>query len=188
MTSLDDANRGRLRRVATDGLSAAEVDAIRDLLWASYPPGDEAFTEEDWEHAIGGMHFLMELDGRIVAHASVVERELHVAGRPVRAGYVEAVATEPTHQGRGLGTRVMRDVSSYVRDRFELGALGTGSHRFYERLGWQTWRGPSSVRTEEGTVATPDEDGYILVLPTPTSPALDFTAPISCAWRPGDAW
>jgi aminoglycoside 2'-N-acetyltransferase I len=188
MTTVDDANRGRLRRRATHELSVAEITEVRDLLWASYPPGDEAFTEEDWEHAIGGMHFLMELDGRIVAHASVVERELHVAGRPARTGYVEAVATLPQHQGRGLGTRLMRDVSSYIRDQFELGALGTGSHHFYERLGWQTWRGPSSVRTGTGTVPTPDEDGYILVLPTPTSPPLELTAPISCEQRPGDAW
>jgi aminoglycoside 2'-N-acetyltransferase I len=131
---------------------------------------------------------VLELDGKILAHASVVERELHVGGRPVQAGYVEAVATDPDHQGRSLGTRVMRDVMSYIQERFELGALGTGSHHFYERLGWLTWRGPSSVRTDDGTQRTPDEDGYILVLPTPSSPHLDLTAPISCEWRPGDVW
>ena len=188
MNTTDDVNRGMLRRLATDELSATEIEAVRELLWVSYPPGDEEFTEEDWQHAIGGVHFLMELDGRIVTHASVVERELHVDGRPVRTGYVEAVATLPSHQGRGLGTHVMSDVSSYIRDTFELGALGTGRHHFYERLGWQTWRGPSSVRTDNGSMPTPGEDGYILVLPTLTSPRLEFTAPISCEWRPGDAW
>ncbi len=181
-------DRARLRRVPTHELTASEIRAIRELLWAAFPPGDEAFTEHDWQHAIGGLHFVLELDGKIVAHASVVERELHVGGRPVRTGYVEAVATDPDRQGRGLGTRVMRDVTSYIQERFELGALGTGSHRFYERLGWLTWRGPSSVRTDDGTHRTPDEDGYILVLPTPSSPRLDLTVAISCDWRPGDVW
>jgi aminoglycoside 2'-N-acetyltransferase I len=182
-------DRATLRRVPTHALTAAEVEAIRELLWAAFPPGDdEAFTEEDWRHSIGGLHFLLELDGEFLAHASVVERELHVGGRPLRTGYVEAVATGPERQGRGLGTRVMREVNSYIEERFELGALGTGSHHFYERLGWLTWRGPTSVRTGDGTRRTPDEDGFILVLPTPASPPLDLEAPISCPWRPGDVW
>jgi len=35
---------------------------------------------------------------------------------------------------------------------------------------------------------TPADDGYILVLPTPSSPHFDLTAPISCDWRRGDVW
>jgi aminoglycoside 2'-N-acetyltransferase I len=145
-------------------------------------------TEDDWKHALGGTHFILELDGRIVAHASVVERELRVDGRTLRTGYVEAVATTPDRQGKGLGSLLMDDVTAWIRDRFELGALGTGRHSFYERLGWRTWAGPSSVRTPNGDRQTPDDDGYILVLATPSSPALDLSAPISCDWRPGDVW
>lgn len=178
-----------VRRVTTDELTAAEVEAIRELLRAGFGNDEEErFTEDDWRHATGGVHFVAEVESRIVAHASVVERELHVDGRPVRTGYVEAVATAPAYQGKGLGTKVMREVGSYIEERFELGALATGSHPFYERLGWQTWQGPSWVRTANGTAPTPDEDGYIMVLPTPSSPHLDLTAPISCEWRPGDVW
>jgi aminoglycoside 2'-N-acetyltransferase I len=81
----------------------------------------------------------------------------------------------------------MREVSAYIEVDFELGALGTGQHGFYERFGWQTWRGPSSVRTSEGEVPTPDEDGDIMVFTTLTTPPIDLTRPISCDWRPGDA-
>jgi aminoglycoside 2'-N-acetyltransferase I len=178
----------RVRRVPTGDLTPAEVSELRALLWAAFPPGEEGFTEDDWEHALGGTHFLVEDDGAILAHASVVARELQVAGRAVRTGYVEAVATAPSSQGRGLGTIVMRAVNEHIRDGFDLGALGTGSHGFYERLGWETWRGPTSVRSDHGERRTPDEDGFVLVLRTPTSPALDITAPISCEWRPGDVW
>jgi aminoglycoside 2'-N-acetyltransferase I len=131
---------------------------------------------------------VLDVEGVIVAHASVVERELHVSDRPLRTGYVEAVATAPDRQGRGLGSSLMEDVTSFIRERFELGALGTGSHAFYERFGWLTWQGPTSVRTVDGPLRTRDEDGYVMVLPTPTSPPLDPTAAISCEWRPGDVW
>jgi aminoglycoside 2'-N-acetyltransferase I len=131
---------------------------------------------------------VLDLDGDIVTHASVVERELHIDGRPLRTGYVEAVATMPDHQGSGFGSIAMQDVAAYIGERFELGALGTGRRAFYERLGWQTWLGPSSVRTSQGTRRTPDEDGYILVLPTRSSPELDLSAVISCDWRRGDVW
>ena len=88
----------------------------------------------------------------------------------------------------GLGSIVMTDVTEHIRERFELGGLGTGRQSFYGRLGWQIWAGPSSVRTADGDRPTPDDDGSIMVLATPTSPPLDLTAPISCDWRPGDVW
>lgn len=178
----------RVRRVRTLDLSEPEIAEVRRLLWAAFPPGNDGITEDDWQHALGGVHFLAELDGQIVAHAAVVERALEVGDRRVRTGYVEAVATDPPWQGRGLGSLVMGEVAAYLDDAFELGALGTGSHHFYERLGWRTWRGPSSVRWPTGAMPTPGEDGYILVLTTRRSPPLDLDAPISCEWRPGDAW
>jgi aminoglycoside 2'-N-acetyltransferase I len=178
----------RLRRVPTSDLTAADVAAIRALLWDAFGSGDDGMTEDDWEHALGGMHFILDVEGTIVSHASVVERVIEVGARPLRTGYVEAVATAPDRQGAGLGSRVMTEVTEYVREGFELGALGTGRHRFYERLGWQRWAGPSSVRTANGRRRTPEDDGYIMVLATPSSPPLDLGSPISCEWRQGDVW
>lgn len=149
---------------------------------------DGAFEDADWDHALGGIHVVLESEGEIVAHAAVVERTLEIAGRPVRSGYVEAVGTRNGHHGLGHGSTVMTEVNTIIRAGFELGALGTSRFSFYERLGWERWRGPSSVRRPDGPVRTPAEDGYILVLRTPTSPTLDLDAPISCDWRPGDVW
>ena len=177
-----------VRRIRASELTPAEAEAIRTVLWAAFGDDpEEGFTEDDWAHALGGIHVVAEADGRIVAHASVVPRELRVGGRPLATGYVEAVAVEPGLQRSGLGTAVMR-VAAEIVAGYELGALGTGEHAFYERLGWRRWRGPSSVRTESGEQATPDDDGFIMVLATASSPALDLDAPISCEWRPGDVW
>jgi aminoglycoside 2'-N-acetyltransferase I len=185
-----EPDRANLRRISTPDLSSADIAALRALLEAAFASEDEdeQFDDDDWQHALGGLHFVLDLDGEIVAHASVVERQIHVDGHPLRTGYVEAVATAPDRQGAGLGSVVMTDVTSYIEDGFELGALGTGRHRFYERLGWLTWAGPSFVRTRDGDQRTAGEDGYILVLPTASSPQLDLTASISCEWRPGDVW
>jgi aminoglycoside 2'-N-acetyltransferase I len=179
-----------VRILPTDALSGAEASEIRALLDAAFGSDpEERFTDDDWEHAIGGVHVVADVGARVVAHASVVERELHVAGLPLRTGYVEAVAVEPARQGQGIGTLVIGHVNRIVVDRgFAIGALGTGSQHFYERLGWETWRGPSSVRTADGEQPTPDDDGYIMVLRTPASPPLELDAPISCDWRIGDAW
>jgi aminoglycoside 2'-N-acetyltransferase I len=180
-----------VRRLFSADLRPSEIDELRALLTEAFGDDpDEAFGEHDWAHALGGVHVLVEDDGRIVAHAAVVARTIEVGGRPLRTGYVEAVATRADAQGRGFGTAAMTEVGSIIRDGYELGMLGTGRQGFYERLGWWTWRGPSGFHDAiTGAVrTTPDDDGYLMVLTTPATPPLDGTAPIVCEWRPGDVW
>lgn len=186
MASNHPVTKPSVRAVPTDRLTDGELVALHGLVAAAFR--DDGFSEQDWRHALGGVHLLLELGPEIFAHAAVVERELHVAGRPLRTGYVEAVATAPARQRRGHGSMLLRAVTRHIRDRFELGALSTGSPAFYERLGWQRWRGPTFARTPAGAVRTADEDDGILVLLTPRTPPIDLTAPISCDWRPGDVW
>jgi aminoglycoside 2'-N-acetyltransferase I len=179
-----------LRQAQTAELTRAEVARLHELMLDAFKDDEfGGFTEDDWQHAVGGTHFLLESDGVIVSHASVVTRELHVDGQPLNTAYVEAVATDPARQGQGLGTRVMRAVGDYIdAGPWQIAALGTSSHGFYERLGWRTWGGPSFVRAPEGDVATPEEDGYIMFRLTPRSPAVSWAGPVSCEWRPGDVW
>lgn len=177
-----------VRRLSTGELTSREVASLRALFDAAWTDEGDEFTEDDFAHASGGMHFVVEVDGAVVSHASVIERVLHTSGRRLATGYVEGVATLPTHRRRGYGTAIMEQVGEYIDETFELGALGTGLHALYERLGWIVWRGPTSVRTDRGIVPTTEEDGYVLVRLTLTSPALDVSAPISCDWRPGDVW
>lgn len=179
----------RLRRLQTDELTPAEIDAILALMAAAFDDDEEErFTDDDWQHALGGTHFVLDVDGVIVAHASVVEREIHVDGHALRTGYVEAVATAPEREGAGFGSIVMNDATTFIRDGFDFGMLGTGRQSFYERLGWAVWAGQAFVRTPDGLQRTPEDEGCLLVLRTPTTPALDDHAAISCEWRPGDVW
>ena len=176
----------RLREVATAELAAGELAAIRRLMDEAF---DGDFEDDDLEHALGGRHWLLEDAGRIVAHAAVVERAIDVGGLRLRTGYVEAVGVAPDRQRRGVGTRVMEPATRHIRERFELGCLGTGEWPFYERLGWERWQGPSFVRRETGELErSADDDDGIMILRTPATPPLDLHSPITCGWRPGDSW
>lgn len=175
------------RDAATDELGPTVLAQILDLGRACWPEGH--FTTDDLDHALGGRHFLAEAEGRVVGHAAVVPRALEVGGRVLRAGCVEAVATLPRFQRRGIASRLMTAADAHIADAYELGALSTGEPSFYQRLGWLRWAGPTSVREPGGGLTrTPDEDDGIMVLLTPASPAIDLTGPITCNRRLGDAW
>lgn len=184
-----------VRATPTDGLGTAELQALRDLFDAAWPEG--RFDAHDFDHALGGHHWLIELDGRILSHASVVTRTLWAGDRVLETGYVEAVATLPAFENRGLGSAVVQQASDHIRAGYQLGALSTGRHAFYERLGWRTWRGRTYVRLPGGSgssggrddvVPTTDDDGSVLVLTTPASPPLDLDGSLICDWREGDVW
>lgn len=175
----------RIDRIETAEAGRARLASVREVLDAAF---GSRFTENDWAHALGGRHVLA-LDGdELIAHAAVVDRVLEIAGRPWRTGYVEAVATLPARQGEGIGSAVMREVDELMRARYQLGALSTGRHGFYERLGWERWRGPTWVRQSAGRVRTPGEDEGVMVLRFGPSLAVELTADISCEARPGDDW
>ena len=174
-----------VRSFTTLEAAQTELDAIRVLLDRAFE-GD--FTDDDWEHSVGGLH-VVAFDGEAtVAHASVARRSVEVGDRSLDTGYVEAVATEPGRQGLGFGTAVMREVARHIRADHEFAALSTGEHHFYERLGWERWLGPTFVRDGDELIRTPDEDDGIMVLRFGPSEGLDLGASICCEARSGDDW
>lgn len=175
----------RVRVALTADLEKDELCAIRGLLSEAF---GNSFAGEDWEHCLGGWHVIADVDGLVVSHAAVVRRDLLVGDVAMSSGYVEGVATAPAHQGLGFGSAVMAVADELVLASFELGALSTSAHRFYERLGWKRWRGPSFVLRADGPERTPDEDDGLMVLLTPKLRDLDLTAALTCYERPGDDW
>lgn len=173
-----------IRVARTEDLTQPFLDEIKRLCELAY---GEPFVE-DWDHALGGTHFVVVEGGAPVCHASVVERLLEAGGLPLRTGYVEAVATHPGRRRRGLAGTVIEAASAHIREGFALGGLCTGENSFYARFGWETWRGPTYVLTDAGPVRTAGEDGNVMVLRTPRTPALDLAGPIVCDDRPGDVW
>jgi aminoglycoside 2'-N-acetyltransferase I len=175
---------GRVTRCChTAQLTDAELAAARALMDAAF----DDFTDQDWSHALGGMHALVLDGGRAIAHGALVMRRLLVGGRSLRCGYVEAVAVHPDLARRGLGSVVMASIER-LAPAYDLLALSSSEAGLplYRARGWELWRGPSSVMAPGGLVRTPDEDGSLFVLLGRTP--MDLEDEIACDWREGDVW
>jgi aminoglycoside 2'-N-acetyltransferase I len=154
----------------------------------------EAHREADFENLFSylppeGLHALAHLDDDLVGHAVVTTRWLQPAGLPLlRTAYVDAVATSPVHQRRGVGRAVMRALAAQMSDDdYEVGCLETDKPAFYERLGWQEWRGPLAGRSDGGLIPTPDQRG-VMVLRLPRTPWLDFDSLLTIEAGPARIW
>ena len=135
---------------------------------------------------VDSMHVLAYRDGTLIAHACWAARWLQPAGySPLRTAYVDAVATDPAHQGCGVGSAVIRRVIREIQP-FDLGGLSTPRVTFYARLGWDRWHGPTMMRTNNGLMPTPDDT--VMILRTPTTPPLDATTLLIADYRGGQAW
>ena len=184
----------------TAELDDTELAAVRALCDEAFE-GD--FSDDDWEHALGGVHALCFAGDRLVGHAPLVARRiLHAAmpvvapgtrtgaaaGRALRTGYVEAVAVAADRRRRGHGAAVMRALDPYLTRGYALGALGTSDDGapLYSALGWTRWSGPTAALTPDGIRPTPDADGAIFV--RPVGVRLDPGRPLICDWRDGDVW
>jgi aminoglycoside 2'-N-acetyltransferase I len=174
-----------LRTAHTADLEAGVLQAARELLEDVF--GDD-WEDDDWEHALGGVHALIWEGDELIGHASVVMRRLLHDGRALRCGYVEGVAVRADHQRRGHGGALMQAVERVIRDAYDLGALGGTDEGapLYLRRGWKLWEGPLFALTPSGVVRTDDADGAVYVLPV--AGALELAGELTCDWRDGDVW
>ncbi len=176
-----------LRTAHTFELTETELAAVRALLDDAF---DGDFSDEDWDHTVGGIHAIVVDGDDVIAHGSLVQRRLLHDGRALRTGYVEAVAVRADRRRQGHGSAVMAALEHVLRHGgYELGALGASDEAvpLYRGRGWRLWRGPSAVLAPTGIERTPEEDGCVYVMPV-AGVRLDLDAEIACDWRPGDVW
>jgi aminoglycoside 2'-N-acetyltransferase I len=173
------------RLVHTADLDGETRQGVYQMVTAAFA-GD--FTDDDWEHALGGMHALIWRHGAIIAHAAVIQRRLIYRGNALRCGYVEGVAVREDCRGQGLVDALQDGVEQVIRGAYQIGAVSSSAQgrRVYAARGWLPWRGPTSVLAPTGPTRTPDDDGAVFVLPVGIS--LDTSAELMCDWRAGDVW
>lgn len=169
----------------TSVLGAEVLDRARQLLVEVFE-GD--WTEEDWEHSLGGVHVLAFDGAALVGHGAVVQRRLIHDDKALRTGYVEGVGVRSDLRGNGVGAQIMTELENIIRAAYVLGALSSSEEalEFYARRGWRNWEGATLALTPAGIQRTADDDGGIYVLPT-TAP-LDLTGDLICDWRDGELW
>ena len=173
----------KFRVVAGTDLTQEERVAVVALCDLAY--------EEDMGAVIGQfeepVHVLGFLNEQLVSHALWITRYLQPEGLPLlRTAYVEAVATHPDFQHRGIASAIMKKVVEEIKD-FDIAGLSPFSVDYYAHLGWELWRGAMFERTEVGLVASPPEE-RVMIYRLPKTPALDLDAAISVEWRIGEVW
>ena len=156
----------------------------------------EAAYQESFSHLFeqlpGSVHVLArEGDGTLVSHAEFVPRWLQASGHePMRTAYVEAVATAPGHQRKGLATAVLQRLGEVIATdpSWQLAALSPSDAVFYERRGWELWRGPLAIRRDGHVEPSPDDEQVMIQRLTRTSATLDTTTLLTAEWREGELW
>jgi len=168
--------------VSGDSISASYSQEIVNLCSAAY--------EEDFRYYLellpNPVHLLARQSNILVSHAAWVTRWLQVnEDKVLRTAYVEAVATAPEYQRQGFASAVMRHLVTCI-DEFDMGALSPSDADFYERLGWELWRGQLAIRTEQGLMPTPEEE--VMIYRLPRTPKLDLSNLVTVEWRQGEVW
>lgn len=187
-----------MRLVSSVDLTAPEGSVLRRLCDEAF---DGSFSDDDWAHALGGIHAIASRTGvdaagmgeSVVGHAALVPRTLWCipgvdesdlsiglpeAAVAVSAGYVEAVAVRADHRRRGIADELMRRLELMLADQYEFGALcaSKAGLALYRKRGWVPWSGPLGARMalgEQSTIRfTPEEAGAVLVRTTDRTPRL----------------
>ncbi|SDX98909.1 aminoglycoside 2'-N-acetyltransferase I [Amycolatopsis xylanica] len=171
-----------IETVHTADLAPDVVERIRALLYEVF----DDMTEDDWEHALGGLHALAWDGDDLIGHASVVQRRILHQGKALRAGYVEAVAVKEGKRRQGVAGALMAELERVIKSAYDLGALGASDEgaAFYAQRGWKPWQGKTFALTPTGVVATPEEDDCVFVL----HDDMDLEGEITADWRDGDVW
>jgi len=136
---------------------------------------------------VDATHLVGFYENILVCHALWVTRHLQTGTNPImRTAYVEAVATDAEYRKRGFASAIMRHLIGEIQD-YDLAALSPSSVDFYERLGWELWRGPLFIRTAHDLIPCVDDE-EVMIFRLPRTPALDIHAPLSAEWREGELW
>jgi len=169
--------------IESSAMSGKTRDDVQALCCEAY----EEDLAETFADVGPGTHFLLRVNDILVSHAMLVTRTLQPQGeRALRTAYVELVATRPGYQRRGFATDLLEELVPHI-ESFDIGALSPFDVAFYERIGWELWYGPLSVRTASGDIPTPDES--VMIRRVPRTPAtLRRDVPLSVEWRPGEVW
>ena len=174
-------------------LSRETLLVVRKLLEEAF---DGGFSEEDWDHTLGGVHALVWEGEELIGHGSLVQRRLihtrRTAGGSaeplaLRAGYLEAMAVRADRRRQGVGGVIIKALEEVVRGAYSLGALSASDDglAFYAAHGWQRWQGHTFALTPSGIERTEEEDAGIFVLPVAE---IDLAGDLICDWRNGDVW
>ncbi len=172
--------------VPTSELDQATKDKIVNLC-------NLAFDEQGYDvlfdlvvETLNPTHVLGQVNGVVVSHALWTTRQVWLEdGTALKTAYLDAVATHPKWQRRGIGSAVIRRLVEEISD-YDIGCLSTSRVDFYRNVGWELWTGCKAVKTETGIEDTPNYT--VMILRTEHTPRLDKDSRLTIKSRRSDPW
>jgi predicted N-acetyltransferase YhbS len=134
-------NRLPYRRGSVEYCLGTEADheaVYQTLLHVFHGPDREAFLGALSDPVYRpDQRLLAKVDGRIVSHVHLTERQMRYGSVSIPANGVIWVGTLPEFRGMGFAQNLMRLASKRARENgFVLQVLTTGMPQFYRPLGW----------------------------------------------------
>ena len=114
-------------------------DRVFDLLgtWLPVLPRMRARSMDwRWRWEDASTPFVVERDGRVIAHVGVLEMELVCHGQTRRVGGIHAVCTLASERRRGLYRSLMEEALAWCDARYETLELTTENPEYYEPFGF----------------------------------------------------
>ncbi|NCX01241.1 MAG: GNAT family N-acetyltransferase [Actinobacteria bacterium] len=145
------------------------------------------FSEDDWQNSFGGLRLIGSINEEIVAHGAVVPRMIRIDDFEISVGYVEAIAVDPEYWRQGIGTALMKEITSICLKSYQVSMLSTGEKEFYRRLGWIDFVGESYIDLGNEVIRSEEEDEGLMYLPSGEY-LVSVPKRVICRARAGDAW
>ncbi len=118
----------------------ADRDAIAEVVAAAFGSPAEARLVElirASPNFVPELSLVADVDGRTVGHVMVSYVALHGAHAQHRIASLAPLAVSPAHQGRAIGSTLVREVSARADARGEPLIVLEGSPAYYGRFGFE---------------------------------------------------
>lgn len=152
-----------------DNLTKEELTSIQNL-------EQKAFGIDDGEDSIqwiekADWHIMIWKDEILAGHVEVTERTVTVDAKPVKAGCIGGVCTDPEMRGKGLASKAVIESHELIKNKLELGyaILLTGSDEapFYDKFGYSILNEFCVMEQKSGKVEYED---IVMTLPLNDEP------------------
>jgi len=114
-------------------------DQIRKVNEAAFGRADEADLIDGLRHERAVLlSLVVELEGKIIGHILFSRMSVETAQGPVAAASLAPMAVLPEHQGRQVGSQLVRQGLAELRERGERIVIVLGHEAYYPRFGFST--------------------------------------------------